>query len=264
MRAQAEIAPSERSRNSPRKFAEAALHTVMKADDEELAPSVGAPAARGSALYEHATKRPEWYLLLVCASLCVCAAYCLGCMLVYLAPILEPLIFSIFLMYLLSPVVQLLTTPFRVRPRRLLAAVSRRRRRDDEEELQSLMPDVDELAVGATCAKASGGAVILACPQWLAIVFVVAILFALLWMLCSAFASGCTSLQARLPPRERRHAPALTAPPPFARRPNFPRTATSCSVCSRRSPAGSSSSSRARRTCCSPASRNGSVSGLYT
>ena len=172
----------------------------MKADDEELAPSVGAPAARGSALYEHATKRPEWYLLLVCASLCVCAAYCLGCMLVYLAPILEPLIFSIFLMYLLSPVVQLLTTPFRVRPRRLLAAVSRRRRREDEEELQSLMPDVDELAVGATCAKASGGAVILACPEWLAIVFVVAILFALLWMLCSAFASGCTSLQARRRP----------------------------------------------------------------
>jgi len=39
----------------------------------------------------------------------------------------------------------------------------------------------------------------LACPDWLAILVVLAVLFALLWTLCNAFIAGCSSLQAKFP-----------------------------------------------------------------
>ena len=83
---------------------------------------------------EHAAADPAFYLRLLSGSLACCATMCVGVMLVYLQAILKPLIFAIFLMYMLAPAVRWLTTPVRIRlPRR------RASRSHDDEELQALI-----------------------------------------------------------------------------------------------------------------------------
>ena len=155
---------------------------------------------------EHAISDPGFYLQLLCGSLVCCAAFCMGCMLVYLQNILKPLVFSIFLMYLLSPVVQLLTTPIRIKRalpllQRIKQRVRRRAREEDgdvEEELCALVqPGEAPHAVAAE--RASVHLAQVACPDWLAILVVLAVLFTLLWTLCNAFIAGCSSLQAKFP-----------------------------------------------------------------
>ena len=69
--------------------------------------------------WQHAAADPAFYLRLLSGSLACCATMCVGVMLVYLQAILKPLIFAIFLMYMLAPAVRWLTTPVRIRlPRR--------------------------------------------------------------------------------------------------------------------------------------------------
>ena len=105
---------------------------------------------------EHAISDPGFYLQLLCGSLVCCAAFCMGCMLVYLQNILKPLVFSIFLMYLLSPVVQLLTTPIRLKRLPLLQRNTQRKRRHaseggnaDEELCALVQPEEAPDAVAA-------------------------------------------------------------------------------------------------------------------
>ena len=154
---------------------------------------------------EHAISDPGFYLQLLCGSLVCCAAFCMGCMLVYLQNILKPLVFSIFLMYLLSPVVHMLTTPIRIKRLPLLQRIKQRVRRrareedgDVEEELCALVQP-GEAAHAVAAERASAHLVQVACPDWLAILVVLAVLFTLLWTLCNAFIAGCSSLQAKFP-----------------------------------------------------------------
>ena len=155
---------------------------------------------------EHAISDPGFYVQLLCGSVFCCAAFCMGYMLIYLQNILKPLVFSIFLMYLLSPVVQLLTTPIRIKRLPLLQRNAQRKRRraseggDVEEELCALVqPGEASGAVAAERASVHPVGVQVACPDWLAILVVLAVLFALLWFLCNAFIAGCSSLQAKFP-----------------------------------------------------------------
>ena len=155
---------------------------------------------------EHAISDPGFYVQLLCGSVVCCAAFCMGYMLIYLQNILKPLVFSIFLMYLLSPVVQLLTTPIRIKRLPLLQRNAQRKRRraseggDVEEELCALVqPGEASGAVAAERASVHPVGVQVACPDWLAILVVLAVLFALLWFLCNAFIAGCSSLQAKFP-----------------------------------------------------------------
>ena len=178
---------------------------------------------------EHAVADPGFYVQLLTCSVACCAAFCVGCMLVYLQAVLKPLVFSIFLMYLLSPLVHLLTTPVRVRAPRLLqrwqrvgspgsvvgGSSHRRRQRspaavDDveaEEELRALVQPGDSPVVGGggsgggseRAAVHPAGGIVVACPDWLAIIFVMCGLFTLLWMLCNAFIAASSSLQAKFP-----------------------------------------------------------------
>ena len=71
---------------------------------------------------------------------------CVGVMLVYLQAILKPLIFAIFLMYMLAPAVRWLTTPVRIRlPRR------RASRSHDDEELQKQQGSLSARSANGTC-----------------------------------------------------------------------------------------------------------------
>ena len=182
---------------------------------------------------EHAVADPGFYVQLLTCSVACCAAFCVGCMLVYLQAVLKPLVFSIFLMYLLSPIVQLLTTPVRLRAPKLVqryrgigspgsagsAGSSHRRRTrtptavdDDveaEEELLALVQPGDSPTVGGGGGGGSverggavhhpAGSIVVACPDWLAIIIVMCGLFTLGWMLCNAVIAGCSSLQAKFP-----------------------------------------------------------------
>jgi hypothetical protein len=79
--------------------------------------------------------------------------------------------------------------------------VRRRAREEDgdvEEELCALVqPGEAPHAVAAE--RASVHLAQVACPDWLAILVVLAVLFTLLWTLCNAFIAGCSSLQAKFP-----------------------------------------------------------------
>ena len=179
----------------------------MTAPEVEPAVPAELPAwLRKLSVAEHAISDPGFYVQLLCGSVVCCAAFCMGCMLVYLQNILKPLVFSIFLMYLLSPVVQFLTTPIRIKRLPLLQRNARRRHRrasedgDVEEELCALVqPGEAPDAVAAERASVHPLGVQVACPDWLAILVVLAVLFALLWTLCNAFIAGCSSLQAKFP-----------------------------------------------------------------
>ena len=155
---------------------------------------------------EHAISDPGFYVQLLCGSVACCAAFCMGYILVYLQNILKPLVFSIFLMYLLSPVVQLLTTPIKLKRLPLLQRNTQRKRRRasdagnaDEELCALVQPGEVPDAVAAERASVHHAGVQVACPDWLAILVVLAVLFALLWTLCNAFIAGCSSLQAKFP-----------------------------------------------------------------
>ena len=181
-----------------------------RARDQMTAAEPAEPAELPAWLHElsvaeHAISDPGFYLQLLCGSLVCCAAFCMGCMLVYLQNILKPLVFSIFLMYLLSPVVHMLTTPIRIKRLPLLQRIKQRVRRrareedgDVEEELCALVQP-GEAAHAVAAERASAHLVQVACPDWLAILVVLAVLFTLLWTLCNAFIAGCSSLQAKFP-----------------------------------------------------------------
>ena len=166
---------------------------------------------------EHAAADPAFYLRLLSGSLACCATMCVGVMLVYLQAILKPLIFAIFLMYMLAPAVRWLTTPVRIRlPRR------RASRSHDDEELQALIggganfggarrrgssttssnaaaPATDAAAAAAAERRASAAVLQVACPDWLAIALVLVLVFGFLWTLGSFVVSGLSSLQAKIP-----------------------------------------------------------------
>ena len=102
--------------------------TAPKADP--AVPAAEMPVwLRKLSVAEHAISDPGFYVQLLCGSVACCAAFCMGYILVYLQNILKPLVFSIFLMYLLSPVVQLLTTPIKLKRLPLLQRNTQRKRR---------------------------------------------------------------------------------------------------------------------------------------
>ena len=179
--------------------------TAPKADP--AVPAAEMPVwLRKLSVAEHAISDPGFYVQLLCGSVACCAAFCMGYILVYLQNILKPLVFSIFLMYLLSPVVQLLTTPIKLKRLPLLQRNTQRKRRRasdagnaDEELCALVQPGEVPDAVAAERASVHHAGVQVACPDWLAILVVLAVLFALLWTLCNAFIAGCSSLQAKFP-----------------------------------------------------------------
>lgn len=141
----------------------------------------------------------------LCVSLVCCATFCVGCMLVWAQAILKPLVFSVILVYLLSPLVRLLTTPVRLRaPASMRRSMQRRASSglDDKnvDELIGLIEDGSTFTHSSwrNTSKQSEGLRV-ACPDWLAVVVVLALVFLLLSFVVNAFASGCSSLQDRFP-----------------------------------------------------------------
>ena len=143
----------------------------------------------------------DFHTQVLSVSLACCATFCVGCMLVWAQAILKPLVFSIILVYLLSPLVRLLTTPVTLR----LPASPQQRpslRHDGaaigEKTAEELIGLIESGSVYGRSGRSAGG-VRVACPGWLAITVVLAVVFAMLSMLVNAFASGCSSLQERFP-----------------------------------------------------------------
>lgn len=142
--------------------------------------------------------------LLVASAAC-CATFCVGCMLAWAQAILKPLVCSIILVYLLSPLVKLLTTPVTLRaPPALKRSHSRQHDGSDlddrsMDELIGLIENGSVYTRNKRTAVKQADGVRVACPEWLAIFVVLAVVFLMLSIVVNAFVSGCVSLQDRFP-----------------------------------------------------------------
>lgn len=166
--------------------------------DEEASALPGAEPPPDSLLNDQPTR---FYSQLLCVSAACCATFCVGCMLVWAQAILKPLVFSAFLVYVISPLVRVITTPVTL-PCRAGGRYSRH-----PDELEGLMREArgSDLGYGMGVSRAHSShsslvaGVRVACPDWLAIMIVLAALFTALSLLVNAFASGCSSLQENFP-----------------------------------------------------------------
>ncbi|KAG8466805.1 hypothetical protein KFE25_008184 [Diacronema lutheri] len=109
-----------------------------------FAPSSPALSFMPPADLPHISQRASLELHLVCISLLFISCVCFGCVLVFLEPVLKPLVFAIFLSYLLSPAVDLLTTPWSPRALvlRLTGSVPSHKpigTHDDEEDVELVL-----------------------------------------------------------------------------------------------------------------------------
>lgn len=142
---------------------------------------------------------------LLVASLVCCAIFCIGCMLAWAQAILKPLVFSIILVYLLSPLIRLLTTPVNIRtPGFIRRGYTDQRiglRLDDRnvDELIGLIEDGTVYSQRRHDALKQVDGLRVACPEWLAIILVLTIVFLMLSVVVNAFVSSCLSLQDRFP-----------------------------------------------------------------
>ena len=162
------------------------------------------PSASSSALYSLLEKsNGDFRDQVLVVSLVCCATFCVGCMLVWAQAILKPLVFSIILVYLLSPLVRFLTTPVTLRGPSALRRPARGHRDGtglDDRSVDELVGLIENGSAPYTRSRPKqNDGFRVACPDWLAIVVVLAFVFFLLSIVVNAFASGCVSLQDRFP-----------------------------------------------------------------
>lgn len=178
------------------------MHSVeLKAHEDDAGAPKKESQIMGALLGSHGGFREQ----VVVTSLVCCAIFCVGTMLAWAQAILKPLVFSFILVYLLSPLVRLLTTPVSLQPPKTFRRTVHRQRSDmglDDRGVDELIGLIEN---GSGYSKRRRDPVELdegirvACPSWLAIVMVLAFVFFMLSIVVNAFVSGCVSLQDRFP-----------------------------------------------------------------
>lgn len=166
-------------------------------------------AAAPSQADRASSQRAGIELRLVCISLVFIACVCAGGLLVFLEPVLKPLVFAIFLSYLLSPAVEWLTTPFSPQALRLrLVGFVRSGHKplgvhDDEEEEAVIGSPTDGFRPRAGSRSRGGPSAFLpgtvAVPHSLAVVVVLGLTAMLIVVFLDLVVLSLASLEEKFP-----------------------------------------------------------------